>query len=61
MRKTTSASIKLELYYTVNGGPEQKVDLFQNKGDRPKEISADAHVLPRRIRSGAGRFRYLLR
>jgi hypothetical protein len=30
---------KLELYYSVNGGPEQKVDLFQNKGAAQKEIS----------------------
>src|SRR6266568_1171259 len=31
---------QLELYYSVNGGPEQKIDLFTNKGESPKEISA---------------------
>ena len=31
---------QLELYYSVNGGPEQKVDLFAAKGENPKEISA---------------------
>src|SRR5437667_7459085 len=31
---------QLELYYSVNGGPEQKIDLFSSKGDNPKEISA---------------------
>src|SRR5438874_4745583 len=31
---------QLELYYSVNGGPEQKVDLFASKGEHPKEISA---------------------
>src|SRR6185295_14981185 len=31
---------QLELYFTVNGGAEQKVDLFNNKGESPKEISA---------------------
>ena len=30
---------KLELHFSVNGGPEQAVDLFQNKGAAPKEIS----------------------
>src|SRR5262249_14999327 len=30
---------KLELHFSVNGGPEQTVDLFQNKGAAPKEIS----------------------
>ena len=29
----------LELYYSVNGGEEKKVELFQNKGEAPKEIS----------------------
>ena len=31
---------KLELYFSVNGGAEQKLDLFTNKGESPKEISA---------------------
>src|SRR5215471_7288975 len=31
---------QLELHYSVNGGPDQKVDLFASKGDSPKEISA---------------------
>src|SRR6266705_2700777 len=31
---------QLELYYSVNGGPDQKVDLFASKGEHPKEISA---------------------
>src|SRR5207302_2044275 len=31
---------QLELYFTVNGGPEQKIELFNNKGESPKEISA---------------------
>jgi len=31
---------QLELYYSVNGGAEQKVDLFASKGEHPKEISA---------------------
>src|SRR5215470_12206896 len=31
---------QLELYYSVNGGPEQKLDLFSAKGENPKEISA---------------------
>src|SRR5215471_13679834 len=30
----------LELHFSVNGGPDQKVDLFASKGDTPKEISA---------------------
>src|SRR5215468_1988714 len=30
----------LELHFSVNGGPDQKVDLFASKGDSPKEISA---------------------
>src|SRR5215510_202496 len=31
---------QLELHFSVNGGPEQKVDLFASKGEKPKEISA---------------------
>src|SRR5437660_8488282 len=31
---------QLEIYYSVNGGPEQKVDLFATKCEHPKEISA---------------------
>src|SRR3989442_5949281 len=31
---------QLELYYSVNGSPEQKIELFTNKGESPKEISA---------------------
>src|SRR5437773_7756222 len=31
---------QLELYYSVNGGAEQKVDLFASKGEHPKETSA---------------------
>src|SRR3989454_2937568 len=31
---------QLELYYSVNGGAEQKVDLFASKGEHPKEMSA---------------------
>src|SRR6058998_1175232 len=31
---------QLELYYSVNGGAEQKVDLFAGKGAHTKEISA---------------------
>src|SRR5205807_3212551 len=31
---------QLQLYYSVNGGPEQKIDLFTGKGETPKEISA---------------------
>src|SRR5207253_3949052 len=31
---------QLELYYSVNGGAEQKIDLFSSKSDNPKEISA---------------------
>src|ERR1051326_3520974 len=31
---------QLQLYYSVNGGPEQKLDLFTSKGETPKEISA---------------------
>jgi hypothetical protein len=31
---------QLELHFSVNGGPDQKVDLFASKGDSPKEISA---------------------
>src|SRR5437773_2514018 len=34
---------QLELYYSVNGSPEQKIELFTNKGESPKEISA-AHT-----------------
>jgi Domain of unknown function (DUF4175) len=30
---------KLELHFNVNGGQEQTVELFQNKGAAPKEIS----------------------
>src|SRR5262249_32724546 len=29
----------LELYYSVNGGKEEKVDIFRNSGQAPKEIS----------------------
>src|SRR5262249_19210860 len=29
----------LELYYSVNGGKEEKVDVFRNNGQAPKEIS----------------------
>ena len=31
---------QLELHFSVNGGPDQKVDLFASKGESPKEISA---------------------
>src|SRR6516164_6390758 len=31
---------QLELHFSVNGGPDQKVDLFDSKGNSPKEISA---------------------
>src|SRR5262245_7028534 len=31
---------QLELHFSVNGGPDQKVDLFASKGEIPKEISA---------------------
>src|SRR2546422_301305 len=31
---------QLELYYSVNGGAEQKGDLFAGKGEHPEEISA---------------------
>src|SRR5439155_24802195 len=31
---------QLERYCSVNGGPEQKIELFNNKGESPKEISA---------------------
>src|SRR3989454_227028 len=34
---------QLELYFSVNGGAEQKIELFTNKGESPKEISA-AHT-----------------
>src|SRR5262249_26480009 len=30
----------LELHFSVNGAPEQTIDLFTSKGDNPKEISA---------------------
>ena len=30
---------QLELHFTVNGGPDQKVDIFNSKGESPKEIS----------------------
>ena len=30
----------LELYFSVNGGEEQKIDLFANNGRAPKEISS---------------------
>src|SRR5439155_11946151 len=31
---------QLELYYSVNGSTEKKIELFTNKGESPKEISA---------------------
>src|SRR6185369_4024943 len=31
---------QLELHFSVNGGADQKIDLFASKGDNPKEISA---------------------
>src|SRR5207244_12522045 len=31
---------QLELHFSVNGGADQKVDLFSSKGETPKEISA---------------------
>src|SRR5579883_1363915 len=31
---------QLELHFSVNGGPDQKVDLFTSKGESPKEMSA---------------------
>ena len=34
---------QLELYFSVNAGAEQKIELFTNKGESPKEISA-AHT-----------------
>src|SRR5262249_28687748 len=31
---------QLELHFSVNGGPDQTVNLFSSKGEKPKEISA---------------------
>ena len=46
---------QLELYYSVNGGPEQKVDLFAAKGENPTlESSMNLVTVKSSARSDSG-------
>ncbi len=52
---------KIELYYSVNGAPDVKVDLFQNKGAAPKEISGSHTFFLEEFSAAARRLCHLLR
>ena len=52
----------LDIYYSVNGKAEKKIEVFKNgTGEAPREIIRRPHVLHGRVRREAGRLRVVLR